>query len=273
MSNGSRVEIGLQFEFDIPDELPSVERVYFGNRFCYTRFLEKKAEIPKLAERIRASGAKAILCIPHGLREAYYDEVVSAVEGSLAALDGVMASDLGVCRAFRDRTEVTYFGPVLNLRSAEVIIERAAHRLRPFPTLVDLLGEIGRAGRLEVLVHGRFPFGFSPRCQTRHRLGCERCGTPLPVSSKLYRFEVRGNAYYTAWLLCGYDIRDRLSPDGVETWLIEAEGIGQGELARLVGAYRGELPLEVDPEVCSNGLYFTKPDGSFRPWMMYFSGP
>ena len=76
--------------------LPGVERVYFGNRFCYTRFLEKKAEIPRLAERIRASGAKAILCIPHGLREAYYDEVVSAVEGSLAGLALIAVRDLGM---------------------------------------------------------------------------------------------------------------------------------------------------------------------------------
>jgi len=270
MTNKPSVEIGLQFEFDIPDELPTVERVYFGNRFCYVRFLEKRAEIPKLADRIKASGAKAILCVPHGLRQSHLSDVAKAVEDSLAAVDGVMASDLGVCRTFRDKTEVTYFGPVLNPQSAEVIIERAAHRIRPFPPLIDLLKEIGRIARLEVLVHGRFPFGFSPRCQTKHWLGCERCGSPLAISSKHHRFEIRGNAYYSAWPLCGYELKDKLSPSGVETWIIEAENLEGHKIAELTSAYKGETSLSADPEAHSNGLYLMGPDKSFRAWMMYF---
>jgi collagenase-like PrtC family protease len=247
----------------IADEAP-VDCVHLGEVVCSKRAPFSEAELPSIAERLRAAGKQVVLST---LAMVTSERELEAVRANCEAGFLVEANDVSCLRALAGRPHVV--GPLINMfneGSFAWLVRQGAIRVAPPPEVsaagLGALAAQAGAVDIEATVFGRHTLSVSARCYHARSRGlhkdncqyvCEEDPDGLAVQTLDGQDIVAINGIAT--MSHGYAVLLRELPDligrGVRRFRLSPQEVDMVAVAR---AYRDTLDQRLDAEEAMHRL-------------------
>jgi len=250
------MKIALQLDSTDLSLPAGIDAVYFGERYCVSRFTSMYSELLPRARKLKQQVKEVFVTVPAPLRQEELAGMLEMLEPLLEVTDGVLCQDTGLLASLAGRTRLIYRGMVANRQSARLLKDALQlDRIRLFPPTLDVAADLAGVLPLELEVQGRIPFGASPRCFTRLTDGCAACGREYRLESSSGGLLIHANSYRPDAPFSAMPFIGRIQALEQVQGVIEAYGYSGGELADLVKYYRGGGGPSPFPGDQYHGLY------------------
>lgn len=211
-----------------------------------------KEQMKELAEIKGETGI--YLCMPHMTFDTQFEQYEQLLAYGLP-VDGLMATNIGAIRAFRDITLIgDYPLNILNRKSAELYTELGLERftITPEATLSEAITILNRMGsHAELIVHGS-PTVMYMEHDLYDNVNQDRSGLLFLTDEGGFQHPVYKDQYGRNHMLlyknlCYLPILKGLYRAGLSHFRIEASHLPEQELARIITVYQQALR---EPDTC-----------------------